>query len=98
MFWHILGTTHLIFLGFLFLVAIVMMNLLVGLAVSDIQGLQKTAGLETLVRQTELITHIEATVFWKGLHILPKHLLRILHEVRKISNLINPLQCLTKCK
>ncbi|CAG0886720.1 unnamed protein product [Darwinula stevensoni] len=74
------GTSHVIFLLYLLIVSIILMNLLVGLAVNDIQGLQKTAGLERLVRQTELIAHIESTIFSKWFSMLPSKILNILHK------------------
>ncbi|CAB4060248.1 unnamed protein product [Lepeophtheirus salmonis] len=42
-------TGHLMVLIFVLLVSIILRNLLVGLAVSDIQGLQKSAGLDRLL-------------------------------------------------
>ena len=59
------------FAAFLMLVVIVLMNLLVGLAVSDIQGLQKSAGLDRLVRQSRLIARMESIVFSAWFKFLP---------------------------
>lgn len=56
-------TSHVMFLVFLLFIVIVLMNLLVGLAVSDIQGLQKSARLNRLKRQIELIARMESILF-----------------------------------
>ncbi|EFX71249.1 hypothetical protein DAPPUDRAFT_327376 [Daphnia pulex] len=58
------GTTHLVFLFFVLLIVIVLMNLLVGLAVSDIQGLLNSAGLNRLIRTTKQIARMEIFIFF----------------------------------
>jgi len=56
-------SSHIFFFGFIFLVSIILMNLLVGLAVSDIQGLSKSAKINQLVKQVELIHSMEGLLF-----------------------------------
>lgn len=53
------GTAHFVVLLFIFLASIILMNLLIGLAVSDIQSLSKSAKLNQLVQQVELINYME---------------------------------------
>lgn len=56
---HLVFTGHAIFLFFVILVSIILSNLLVALAVNDVQGLRKSAHLERLIKQTELVFHME---------------------------------------
>lgn len=74
------GTSHALFLAFVVLVTIILTNLLVGLAVSDIQGLQASAGLDRLTRQAELVSRLESIFFSKLLRKAPSSLIVMLQR------------------
>nr|XP_023024379.1 transient receptor potential channel pyrexia-like isoform X1 [Leptinotarsa decemlineata]XP_023024380.1 transient receptor potential channel pyrexia-like isoform X2 [Leptinotarsa decemlineata]XP_023024381.1 transient receptor potential channel pyrexia-like isoform X3 [Leptinotarsa decemlineata] len=67
---------------FVFSATIILMNLLVGIAVDDIKGLQKTATLCKLVRQTKLISQIELGLFNGN---LPRYLIKLLRWTALVS-------------
>lgn len=70
-------TAHIMFVSFVLLITIILTNLMAGLAVNDIRGLQASAGLDRLSRQAELVSRLESLFFSKVLRRLPKRLLHI---------------------
>ncbi|XP_076637363.1 transient receptor potential channel pyrexia-like [Colletes latitarsis] len=70
------GTAHLMLLSFVILVTVILTNLMMGLAVSDIQELRRCAGLDRLVRRAELVAHLESMLFSKLLDHAPKRLMK----------------------
>lgn len=73
-------TSHGMFFAFVLLVTIILTNLLVGLAVNDIQGLQASAGLDRLTRQTELVARLESLFFSKLLRSAPPAIIRMCQQ------------------
>jgi hypothetical protein len=53
------GTSHLIFLLFVFLMGIILLNLLIGLAVDDTQKIRKNAETLSLVERVRIISKID---------------------------------------
>ncbi|XP_012535072.2 transient receptor potential channel pyrexia [Monomorium pharaonis] len=82
------GTAHLMLLGFVILVTVILTNLMVGLAVSDIQELRRCAGLDRLVRRAELVAHLENMLFSKLLDRAPAW--RIIRVCRRGALLLRP--------
>lgn len=70
-------TAHIMFMMFVLLITIILTNLMAGLAVNDIRGLQASAGLDRLSRQAELVSRLESLFFSKVLRRLPKRILHI---------------------
>ncbi|KAG5893922.1 hypothetical protein JTB14_028732 [Gonioctena quinquepunctata] len=75
-------SAQVLYVVFVFSSTIILMNLLVGIAVDDIKGLQKTATLSKLVRQTKLISQIELGLFSGN---LPRYLMKLLHWSALVS-------------
>eukprot|EP00092_Neocalanus_flemingeri_P028468 GFUD01030913.1.p1 GENE.GFUD01030913.1~~GFUD01030913.1.p1 ORF type:complete len:752 (+),score=115.18 GFUD01030913.1:114-2369(+) len=70
------GTAQIIIILFVLIFSIVIMNLLVGLAVSDISALWKTGKRDQLIAQIELIHYVESFCSSKLFKFLPKNLQR----------------------
>jgi len=69
---HFPGISHITLLLFIISVPIVMMNLLVAIAVSDVSKLAKTAKRTQLLSQVELIIYIKGLMkFWVFKNLLP---------------------------
>ncbi|KAF5397971.1 transient receptor potential cation channel subfamily A member 1 [Paragonimus heterotremus] len=76
------GVTYALFVTFLIVMSIVIMNLLVGLAVDDIKGVQNEATIQRLAMQIQLILDIES--------LLPHWLRRYLVTDRLILDVEEP--------
>lgn len=59
--------SRVIFLLFVILASIVLMNLMVGLAVSDIQGLQQEGYVRRLEKQAEFLRQLEKVISFKAI-------------------------------
>lgn len=60
-------TSRVIFLIFVILASIVLMNLMIGLAVSDIQGLQQEGYVRRLEKQAEFLRQLEKVISFKAI-------------------------------
>jgi hypothetical protein len=83
-------TSQIMLFAFIILMTVTLANLMVGLAVSDIQALQASAGLNRLMRQTEIISSVEELVLSKFLERLP--LFKILEDVSLLRTARHRLQ------
>lgn len=85
---------HLIFVLFEFLIAIVLFNLLTGLAVSDTQEILSEAELVSLISRTKLISYIEGVAV--GLPFYPKNRVSCCLQPIFRSSRFNPLYLIAK--
>ncbi|KAG7168005.1 Transient receptor potential cation channel subfamily A member 1-like 7 [Homarus americanus] len=86
---HLVISGHVIFLLFVILVSIILSNLLVALAVNDVQGLRNSAHLERLIKQTELVFHMEknfSTAAYLASYIRIHKLTNVLMKLANICN------------
>ncbi|XP_076656459.1 transient receptor potential cation channel subfamily A member 1 homolog [Halictus rubicundus] len=58
----LLFTGKAVFLAFIMLVSITLMNLMIGLAVNDIQDLEKQGHIDQLLKQAEFVSHLEGLI------------------------------------
>lgn len=81
------ATSRVIFLMFIILSSIVLMNLMVGLAVSDIQGLQREGHAKRLAKQATFLSHLEIVLSHKFLKSdwFPSEIYRMLYKRRCLN-------------
>ncbi|GJQ77486.1 hypothetical protein Trydic_g20877 [Trypoxylus dichotomus] len=79
-------TSRVIFLMFVIVASIVLMNLMVGLAVSDIQGLTQVGNVRRLEKQAEFLHQFEkVTTKMASINIFPSFLMNCLRRKRVIN-------------
>lgn len=79
-------TSRVIFLMFIIVASIVLMNLMVGLAVSDIQGLTQVGNVKRLEKQAEFLHQFEKVASKiVTIHIFPSFFRNLLKRKRAIS-------------
>ncbi|KAG7213479.1 hypothetical protein KM043_002750 [Ampulex compressa] len=79
------ATSRVVFLAFVMLASIVLMNLMIGLAVNDIQGLEKEGHIRRLLKQAEFVAHLERVMshgIFRSNWLHPR--LRVLLDARRI--------------
>lgn len=80
---------RIIFLIFLILAAIVLMNLLVGVAVNDINDLELLGNIRRLIKQVEFLGTLDTLVYNKVFTtILPRRLNQSLKRKRKVTGIM----------
>ncbi|KAM0734944.1 Transient receptor potential channel pyrexia [Formica fusca] len=83
-------TSRIIFFVFTVLASIVLINLMIGLAVNDIQGLEKEGHIRRLLKQAEFVAHLERVMshrIFRGNWLHP-YLRMLLHSRRDIPTKI----------
>lgn len=79
---HNLGeVAHVIYFFFLVLVSLILMNLLIGLAVNDIKGLQKEGLVERLRKQAEFIIYLEDVASNRFICWIPKCCFKVTERI-----------------
>lgn len=73
-------TAHILVTIFIVFVSIIIMNLLFGLAVADIQELYKVARLHQLIQQVQLISYMEKFIFSPMFQYLPNCLQKLIRK------------------
>ncbi|KAL6439459.1 hypothetical protein ACFW04_003941 [Cataglyphis niger] len=83
-------TSRIVFFVFTVLASIVLINLMIGLAVNDIQGLEKEGHIRRLLKQAEFVAHLERVTshrIFRGNWLHPR-LRMLLHSRRDIPTKI----------
>lgn len=83
-------TSRIVFFVFTMLASIVLINLMIGLAVNDIQGLEKEGHIRRLLKQAEFVAHLERVTshrIFRGNWLHPR-LRMLLHSRRDIPTKI----------
>merc|ERR1719510_771157 len=85
-------TAHVVLLTFIIFVSIIVMNLLFGLAVTDVQELRKTAKLQQLKQQVEVISYMESVLFSPIYQELPDRVQRFFRETTRFHTYVRTFQ------